>query len=290
MEHLFYKSANNSTFYTLGQSGLIVSVQWTIDTDGIQEGWRVRLYIDGAEEYLPDPRQSSDNVWFNVGNHTCIIKLFYYNILGQEVFVKQDQIVINISPGYQVGLANNFNGGQMKIDYWTYDLPSAAGYLFYFAPGNHTLSGIDGQTGSDGYKRIWSHWEEDDGSLTTYNIDNVVFINQDGLGFRAYYGIQPKTPLNFHSTTSTGNVQLAWTENTGPTSPNIKFYEIGRHIFDNGGWIVIGNTRNTSFTDTEFSITNPLWATHTAEYRVRAKSTEDVYSEYSSIVTSVQLL
>ena len=282
----FTSPSNNTTLYNLGYDTMYVDFAWTVSTSSPY--WRVELLINGVEFPISYPQSLGRSTLLSIGTHACIIKLYEYNILGQETFIKQDQITIITSKGNEFYIANNFNGGSFKLDNsFPYEIPSAAGYKFYCIPGNHTLSGINGQYDTYGNKRTWMKWTDWRNKTLTSNIDYVALINQNGLDFRACYWEQPEAPSNLHSTINSGNIQIAWLTSGRTRGPNIAHYEIERK--SNGGdWMVIGTTSNLNFTDNEIQYDNDPNSNAfdvTVYYRVRAKSTDGIYSDYSNQLT-----
>ncbi len=276
---------NNATIYLLGASSKGLTVTWTKNTGGSSQ-YRVRYSINGDEKYY-GTGSSHGGYPFPQGQYTLLVKLYQYTIAGTEVFVTQHSVTLNVHPGYRLWYNNNFIGGSVLVDGGSEYIPTVNGpYNYkYVTPGNHPLEGINNQTGSDGYKRIWKQWNDGEYpySFLATDISYTANITRDDQGYTATYDGQPKVPTNFQNVASSGNVQLSWSAIPGQLFT--ENYEIQRHIIDNGGWVVIGTTTNTSFTDTQFDITAPRWATYTAEYRVRAKSNVGIYSEFSPIVT-----
>ncbi|GEM_PF-3652573 len=280
---------SDTTVYLLGASYKNMDIKWSTYTGG-SSLYRVRFYVNGSQMHYG---QYSNWPFYNfyTGQYTLLIKLFYINISGQEVFVKEHSVTLTVHPGYYLYYGNNFDGGAMWIgdpisgNHMYYPTNNGWLYVKWVPPGTVTFTGIDNQTGTDGYNRVWDRWTElryFNIYSTNTNIEYTTSINQNDWYFSANYNIQPTTPTNFQNTASSGSVQINWSASSGTS---IQHYEVERHIIDNGGWVVIGTTTNTSFTDTWFSVTDPRWATHTAEYRIRAKSTTGLYSAYSSIVT-----
>ncbi len=215
-----------------------------------------------------------------IGNHTVFVEMWEDNYLGQHVLTTTRTTSFTLETSYSITAQNSFGaGGSMKIDaYLESDIPAEGVTRSWGKNATHTLEAIDNQT-INNLLRTWKQWTYSEGS-TFSNLQFSTSVSS-ATTFVANFNSQPTAPTSFQNNYSTGNVTLSWAAN--PES-DISNYEVERHVYDNGGWVVIATTTNTSFTDTEFDITNPRWATHTAEYRVRAKSSANLYSAYSSIV------
>ena len=108
-------------------------------------------------------------------------------------------------------------------------------------------------------------------------------------GFDNYYGhgrvnahralLPLIAPANFQNTAVSGFVTLIW---SATNNPILQYYEVERKI-NSGSWTVIATTTDISYLDNEFRVQSSGFTT--AQYRVRQKSMNDVYSNYSSIVT-----
>ena len=96
----------------------------------------------------------------------------------------------------------------------------------------------------------------------------------------AYRALLPLiAPVNFRNTAVSGFVTLIW---SATSNPILQYYEVERKI-NSGSWTVIATTTDISYLDNEFRVQSSGFTT--AQYRVRQKSINDVYSNYSSIVT-----
>ena len=81
-------------------------------------------------------------------------------------------------------------------------------------------------------------------------------------------------------------VKLFWQPNI---EPDLSSYEISREILGEGnGWKVVGSTKDTLFTDESIGNIYSL-GTFKANYRVRAKDTQNLFSVYSELKTVVTL-
>jgi len=91
-------------------------------------------------------------------------------------------------------------------------------------------------------------------------------------------------PQNFRVTSPNNSyISLAWDPILPITPANIlQHYEISRNI-NNWGWSVIATTTNTSYTDNEFEKSKE--ENDIAQYRIRSKTIDNVYSLYSNILT-----
>jgi thermitase len=88
-------------------------------------------------------------------------------------------------------------------------------------------------------------------------------------------------PQNFRITSPQNSyVSLAWDALQPATV--VQHYEISRNI-NNWGWSVIATTTNTSYTDTEFEKMKD--EADLAQYRIRSKTIDNVYSLYSNILS-----
>jgi subtilisin family serine protease len=97
----------------------------------------------------------------------------------------------------------------------------------------------------------------------------------------AYYALLAVVgPQNFRTTNpNNSNVSLAW--DPIPASV-LQHYEIERNI-NSWGWTLIATTTNTSYTDNEFQRNKT--GDDFAQYRIRSKTIDNVYSLYSNILT-----
>lgn len=206
--------------------------------------------------------------------------MWEYNYLGQQVLTTTKTTSFTLEESFTVIAKNSFgDGGSLKIDNYTYENVSSSGISQSWGKNvSHSLEAVDNQT-INGLLRTWNQWTYGGSNTSAIQFSPSVSV---ATTFTANFHSQPTAPTLFQNTASSGNVVLTWAAN--PES-DIENYSIERHIYDNGGWVVIATTTNTTYTDTEFDITSHHWATNTAEYRVRAKSDVDLYSAYSSIVT-----
>lgn len=97
----------------------------------------------------------------------------------------------------------------------------------------------------------------------------------------AYTALLPLIqPTGLQKTNSTGSVSLTW--NIHPSTLFLQ-YEIERRV-NGSAWALIGVTTSTSFTDTDVQLVNPRFANDLIEYRIRIKNSNNVYSNYSTIL------
>jgi len=98
--------------------------------------------------------------------------------------------------------------------------------------------------------------------------------------------LPPSRPQNLlMSANNDGLVRLTWTANT---EPDLSLYEISRYAPDNLGtyvWAVIATTTNTYYVDSDYGYA-PGAGDITPHYKIRAKDSQNYYSNYSDEVAN----
>lgn len=262
---------NDSTVYSLGQSTKSLTVQWAVNTNG-STLYKIRYYMDGYQYHFGQGTSWSHS--FSIGSHTLLVRLFVYNILGQEILVDEDQIILTVNNGNYIYTGINFDGGRILIDNVEYVMYSQYWYTKWVTPGIHAFYGSQNQTGYDGKGYQWDHWSDYFGSPRSSNQEYSHSISTDGLGFEANYLQQPSTPTNFSVNTQSG-IQLNWTAIADP----VQYYEVWRKI-NSGIFTLLSTTTGTSLVDPDYALGG-----HTnLNYKIRAKGTNGAFSEFTNIV------
>lgn len=276
----FTTPQNNSTLYSLGGSWVEVLCQWSVNTGG-SSLWRVRFFLDGEEISLPE-QSSSRTIRFAVGNHTVTVKLYYYNVLGQEIFVVQDARNLTVDLGVYTVIKTNLPYGALKKDGVIF-YANPHGIETYFTPGSHTLEAFN--QNHDNWWHVFTHWLKDGALYSTASVIPENFSNS--VTYYAFFYPKPTTPGNLHNIGQSGNIQIGWSASTIYHTSNIQWYDIERKI-GNGGWMSVATTGSLTFIDSELSYDldqNPNMGDVVVRYRVTAVSTDDIRSNVSDVIT-----
>jgi hypothetical protein len=121
---------------------------------------------------------------------------------------------------------------------------------------------------------------------------SIQIINENGnnVTLRVYkteqasLNLPPSRPQHLNIGPNPGNnlVRLSWTHNI---EPDLSLYEVWRKIDFAEDWVAIGTTSNDYFVDPEMYYL-PLYGLVTTRYKIRAKDTQNLYSDYSEEIVS----
>ncbi|MGD8782207.1 MAG: T9SS type A sorting domain-containing protein [Ignavibacteria bacterium] len=127
----------------------------------------------------------------------------------------------------------------------------------------------------------------------TWHVQGRVHVDNDIYGYSDYYmetsftlyfyvvdNYAPSIPQNLTVGSNPGDdlVRLQWIANT---ESDMDSYEVSRKLYTNN-WVVIGNTTNNYFVDTDWYIMG--WSTIHMYYKIRASDINNNYSGYSNVV------
>lgn len=144
----------------------------SLDTANWAGSWNAIGNISGISDDAPDATFTIDNYdqyAIVIGNQYVVIE----NTYGDQTFYYHDGVLTTEGNNTVLGsgtwaehtiiLKNNFAGGGMYINSeWHSNISLSGENITRTTPTfPHELTAVDGQTGTDGYKRLWKKWSNE---------------------------------------------------------------------------------------------------------------------------------
>ncbi|HLP17916.1 MAG TPA: T9SS type A sorting domain-containing protein [Bacteroidota bacterium] len=283
--YLTITSPQNDAIFLRKTSDPSITVAWNVFVDPSFYSWYVTATVNGVSQSVPEHATSFTRT-YAANEYTVIVTLHVRAYPGgNEIIYPPQSVYFSVYQDLWIGVSNNFDGGSV---YLTGEgngnilLPTknAVVQKWVGPAGSAYANGIDHQQGDDGYYRQWKEWDNGNGSFRTSDLSLSFQLSDHNQNFNANYRIIPLVPYPF--TYSGGMGQHPYLMWMWAPNPMNAAYEIERNL-NSTGWVFLARVTSQSYMDNSF--TEIPGFPYSVQYRVRAVSIDEAYSDYSSVIT-----